>query len=357
MQHHDISASSLPRPFETQSAGNPPRVSSPPSNWKPTVPNGYDVTLFASGLDDPRNMILGLNGDILVAESSAGEVKILRGGQKITFARGLDYPYGLALRGNMLYIGEENAVARIPYPAGGNIERIVALSAGGGHITRNVAFSRDGSKMFVAIGSASNVSPEGPPRAAIMQYDTNGRGARVFASGLRNPVGLAWNPQSGALWTSVNERDGLGEDLVPDFITDVRDGAFYGWPYAYIGPNEEPRRAGERKDLVAKTIAPALLIQAHSAPLGLVFDAQGDAYVALHGSWNRAKRTGYKVIRVPFRNGKPAGGYDDFVIGWLTDENTRSVFGRPTGLLFLADGSLLISDDSNGMIWRVMKKK
>lgn len=356
LQHHEISASSLPRPFDTPSAGNPPRVTSPSSDWKPTVPNGYTVTLFATGFDDPRNMIAGVNGDILVAESSAGEVKIIRGGQKITFAKGLDYPYGLALRGNMLYIGEENAVARIPYPAGGKLERIVALP-GGGHATRNVAFSRDGSKMFVAIGSASNVSPEGPPRAAIMQYDSEGKNARVFASGLRNPVGLAWNPQTGALWTCVNERDGLGEDLVPDYVTDVRDGAFYGWPYAYIGPNEEPRRAGERKDLVAKTIAPTILIQSHSAPLGLAFDAHGDAYVALHGSWNRAKRSGYKVIRVPFRNGKPTGGYDDFAIGWLPNEDSRTVYGRPTGVLALADGSLLVSDDANGMIWRIAKTK
>ena len=207
--------------------------------------------------------------------------------------------------------------------------------------------------MFVAIGSASNVNPEAPPRAAIMQFNPDGSGMRTFAYGLRNPIGVAWNPQTGALWTAVNERDGLGEDLVPDFITDVHEGAFYGWPYAYIGQHPDPRRSGERPDLVAKSIAPALLIASHSAPIAIVFDVHGDAFVALHGSWNRARRTGYKVIRVPFRNGKPAGGYDDFAIGWMVDENSRSVYGRPAGLLFLADGSLLISDDGRGVIWRV----
>ena len=353
LQHHDISASSMPRPFATKSAANPPRVVAPPANWKPAVPPGYQINLFASGFDDPRNMILAPNGDVLVADSSAGEVKIVRGNQVLPFARGLDYPYGLALRGNMLYIGESNAIARIAYPSGGKIERIATLPASGGHLTRNVIFNRDGSKMFVAIGSASNVNPEAPPRAAIMQFNPDGSGMRTFAYGLRNPIGVAWNPQTGALWTAVIERDGLGEDLVPDFITDVHEGAFYGWPYAYIGQHPDPRRSGERPDLVAKSIAPALLIASHSAPIAIVFDAHGDAFVALHGSWNRARRTGYKVIRVPFRNGKPAGGYDDFAIGWMIDENSRSVYGRPAGLLFLADGSLLISDDGRGVIWRV----
>ena len=353
LQHHQIDPASLPRPFDTPSAGNPPGGTSSPSNWTPTVAPGYRIALFASGLDDPRNMIQAPNGDILVAESSNGDVKILRGQQRITLARGLDYPYGLALRGNTLYIGCENAVVTVPYPAGGAAKHIVSLP-GGGHTTRNVIFNRDGSKMFVSIGSESNVSREDPPRAAVMQYNADGSGARVFAYGLRNPVGLAWNPKTGALWTVVNERDGLGDDLVPDYATDLRDGGFYGWPYSYIGANEDPRRAGERRDLVAKAIVPSVLIASHSAPIGLTFDKDA-AYVALHGSWNRAKRTGYKVIRIPMRDGKSTGGYDDFVVGWLPNESGRSVYGRPAGVLALADGSLLVSDDANGVIWRVTK--
>jgi glucose/arabinose dehydrogenase len=223
-------------------------------------------------------------------------------------------------------------------------------------------FNNAGTKMYVSIGSRSNVSSGEPPeRAAIIELNPDGSGKRIFASGLRNPVGMAWEPVTGALWTAVNERDGLGDELVPDYATDVQPGAFYGWPYAYLGPHEDPRRVGERPDLVKKTILPSVLIQAHSAPLGIVFyqgkmfpaEYRGRAFVALHGSWNRAKRTGYKIISIPFRNGRPTGGYDDFVAGWMTDETSRTVWGRPVGLLVLGDGSLLISDDGAGKIWRV----
>lgn len=209
--------------------------------------------------------------------------------------------------------------------------------------------------MYVSVGSRSNVdSGEPPERAAIVEFNPDGSGKRIFASGLRNPVGMAWEPVTGALWTAVNERDGLGDDLVPDYVTEVRDGAFYGWPWCYLGKHEDPRRASEmRKDLVARAIVPSVLIQAHSAALGIAFyqgsmfpaEYRGSAFVALHGSWNRSKRTGYKIIRVPMRNGHPTGGYDDFVVGWMTDEQSRSVWGRPVDLLVLADGSLLISDD------------
>jgi len=214
----------------------------------------------------------------------------------------------------------------------------------------------------VSVGSGANVSSgEDPQRAAIMEFNSDGGAGRIFASGLRNPIGMAWEPSGGALWTVVNERDGLGDDLVPDYATEVRDGAFYGWPYAYLGPHEEPRRKGERPDLVKKTIPPSLLIQAHSAPIGIAFytgtmfpaQYRGAAFVGLHGSWNRTLRTGYKIISIPFKNGKPAGGYDDFVIGWAPDERGRRVWGRPACLLVLADGSLLITDDGAGKIWRV----
>jgi glucose/arabinose dehydrogenase len=363
LQHHEIRADQLPPPYATRSAGNPPRVASVPAGWKPTVPPGFQINVFASGLRDPRNMILAANGDVLVAQSSAGSIVILRGNQRFTLASGLAYPYGLAIRGDMLYIGDEDAVVRIPYRAGQTSSNVapakIASLPTGGHATRNVIFNRDGSKMYVSIGSASNVSPEEPPRAAVMEYNADGSGVRRFAWGLRNPIGLAWNPRTGALWTCVNERDGLGDELVPDYATDLRAGAFYGWPWLYIGDHVDPRRAGERRDLV-RAVVPSVLIQSHSAPIGMVFydgamfpaEFRGSAFVALHGSWNRSKRTGYKVIRI-----NPAGGYDDFAAGWMINENDRTVLGRPAGLLVLGDGSLLVSDDSNGIIWRVTYAK
>ncbi|HEV2883883.1 MAG TPA: PQQ-dependent sugar dehydrogenase, partial [Pyrinomonadaceae bacterium] len=233
------------------------------------------------------------------------------------------------------------------------------------HWTRNILFSADGRKMYVTVGSESNVSVERDEmRAAIVEYNPDGSGKRIIASGTRNPIGLAWNPATKKLWAVVQERDRMGDDLPPDYLTEIQDGGFYGWPYAYLGPNEDPRRKGERPDLVKKTITPDVLIQAHSAGLGLVFyegkmfpqEYQGDAFVALHGSWNRSKRTGYKIIRVRFRNGKLIGGYDDFLTGWMLDENSREVWGRPVGLLVLPDGSMLITDDGANKVWRVTYK-
>jgi glucose/arabinose dehydrogenase len=372
LQHHEIRADRLPPPFASKSAGNPPNVGTPPAEARLHLPPGFHIGVFASGFDDPRTMILAPNGDVIVAEPGGGKITILRDAnhdgvaeQRSTFASGLDAPFGLALHGGFLYVGNENAVVRYTYRPGqivaaGRPQTITSLP-GGGHSTRGLLVSRDGTKLFVSVGSASNVSAEEPPRAAILVMNPDGSGRRTFASGLRNPIGMALEPSSGALWTVVNERDGLGDDLVPDYATEVRDGAFYGWPYAYIGPHEEPRRRGERPDLVAKTIVPSLLIQAHSAPIGMAFytgsmfpaEYRGNAFVALHGSWNRSRRTGYKIIRIPFKNGRPAGGYDDFVAGWMLEETSRRVWGRPACLLVLADGSLLISDDGAGKIWRV----
>jgi glucose/arabinose dehydrogenase len=217
------------------------------------------------------------------------------------------------------------------------------------------------------VGSRSNVDDETrePMRAAISELDADGGNKRIYGSGLRNPIGLAWNPANGTLWTAVNERDGLGDDLVPDYITEVKPGAFYGWPFSYIGRNEEPRQKGKRPDLVKKAIVPSLLLASHSAPITLTFYEgtmfperyRAGAFVALHGSWNRSSRTGYKVVHVPFRNGQPAGGYDDFVIGWAPDPALKTVWGRPAGLLVLPDGSLLVSDDGAGVIWRVTYQK
>jgi len=365
LAHHEIRADQLPPPYATASAANSPWTGRRPANAQLHLPAGFHIAVFATGIEDPRNMIVAPNGDVIVAQSGANQISILRNGKRFTFTTSIPNPFGLAIHGEWLYVGAEEGIYRVPYRAGdtsarGAAQKLAPLP-GGGHSTRNIAFSADGTRLFVSIGSSSNVSREGPPRAAIMEYDANGRNPQVFASGLRNPVGLAWNPTTHALWTAVNERDGLGDDLVPDYVTDVRAKAFYGWPYSYLGAHEEPRRKGERPDLVASAILPSVLIQAHSAPLGIVFyngtmfppEYRGSAFVALHGSWNRSRRTGYGVIRVPFRDGKPTGGYDDFVTGWLTDPSGGSVWGRPVGLLVLPDGSLLVSDDGANVIWRV----
>jgi glucose/arabinose dehydrogenase len=373
LQHHEVRIETLPAPYASPSAGNPPHVAKAPANAALHVPPGFRVSLFADGLDDPRTMLLAPNGDVFVAEPGAGRITVLRDGNhdgvaegRFTFVKGLDEPFGLAWHGGTLYVGNVNSIVRFPYTAGdtsarGPAQKLANLPDGG-HSTRGVIFNRAGTKMYVSIGSASNVSAgEDPRRAAIVEYNPDGSKPRLFASGLRNPVGMAWEPTTGALWTAVNERDGLGDDLVPDYVTDVKDGAFYGWPFAYLGPHPEPRLRGERSDLVAKTIAPAVPVQAHSATLGIAFyegamfpsDYRGDLFVACHGSWNRKQRTGYKIIRIPMKNGHARGGYDDFLTGWSPDENSREVWGRPVGLLVLGDGSLLISDDGAGRIWRV----
>jgi glucose/arabinose dehydrogenase len=373
LQHHSISFDRLPPPYATPSAGNPPSVTAAPAGAQLHLPPGFSISVYASNLDDPRNMLLAPNGDVLVAEPGAGKITILRDANhdgaaelRYTFAGEMNEPFGLAFHGQWLYVGNQDAVVRVPYKPGQTRatappQRLTSLPPGG-HSTRGVIFNRDGTRMYVSVGSQSNVNTgEDPERAAILEMNPDGSGKHVFASGLRNPVGMAWEPVTGALWTAVNERDGLGDDLVPDYVTDVRAGAFYGWPYAYLGPHEEPRHRGERPDLVARTIPPALLLQAHSAALGIVFyngrmfpeEYRGNALVALHGSWNRRLRTGYEVIRIPFRKGLPTGGYDDFVTGWMTDPAGRNVWGRPVGLLVLGDGSLLVSDDGGAKIWRV----
>jgi glucose/arabinose dehydrogenase len=377
LKHHEIRIDQLPKPYATPSAGNPPSVSAPPANATLHAPPGFHIGLFADKLGDPRAMLLAPNGDVILSEPGEGKITILRDAnhdgvaeQRFTFASGLDSPYGLAFHGNSLYVGNENGVVRFPYAAGQTAANAKAAPIAplppGGHSTRGVLFNKAGTKMYVSIGSQSNVSSGEPPeRAAIVEFNPDGSGKRIFAAGLRNPVGMAWEPATGALWTVVNERDGLGDELVPDYATAIQPGAFYGWPYAYLGPHEDPRRAGERPDLVKKTIPPSVPIQSHSAPLGIVFyqgtmfppQYRGRAFVALHGSWNRANRTGYKVISIPMRNGQPAGGYDDFVAGWMPSESQRAVWGRPVGLLVLGDGSLLISDDGGGKIWRVTFKK
>jgi len=363
LQHHEIRIEQLPKPYQTPSAGNPPDIASRPAKAPLILPPGFKIAPWAADFENPRNMILAPNGDVLVADTAAGKIIGFRGAnpsQRYEVASGLDEPFGLGYRGGKLYVGCANAVLRMDGP--GRFAKLFDLP-GGGHSTRNIIFNREGTKMYVAVGSRSNVSDETdePLRAAITEFNPDGPGQRTFGSGLRNPVGLAWNPANGTLWTAVNERDGLGDDLVPDYITEVKPGGFYGWPFSYLGQHEDPRRRGERPRLVQSAIVPSLLIQAHSAALGLTFyegtmfpaKYRGGAFVALHGSWNRSRRTGYSVVHVPFRNGQPTGGYDDFVIGWAPNPASREVWGRPVGLLVLRDGSLLVADDGGNVIWRV----
>jgi glucose/arabinose dehydrogenase len=374
-----ITAADLPSPRETQSSANVPRLVRRPENAWPQAPAGFTVQLYASGFNMPRKMITAPNGDVFLAESNAGKVRVLRGlkpdgasAQIETFASNLNRPFGLAFYPNganpqYLYVGNTDSVVRFSYRNGdlqarGMPEKIVPeIPAGGGHWTRDVVFLPDGSKMLVAVGSASNAA-DGPAenrRAKILEFTPDGKNERVYASGIRNPVGLAVNPQTGEVWTSVNERDGLGDDLVPDYVTHVTPGGFYGWPWYYIGQHPDPTMGGRGADMRDKVLVPDVLLQAHSASLGMTFytgtqfpaEYRGDAFAGEHGSWNRARRTGYKVIRVPAPGGKPTGEYEDFVTGFVT--LTGDVWGRPVGVVTASDGALLISDDGSNSIWRV----
>lgn len=388
----------LPPPFETPWFRKPTRSVPMPDNHRLTVPPGFTVNVFADGLQMPRFMALAPNGDVFVSEPArnAARITILRDADKDgsaetreTFASGLNRPFGLAFWKDYLYVGNNDSVVRFRYRPGqiaaeGNPESIAALppsdaaldrdtaarlkidisqTRGYNHWTRNVIFNPAGTKLYVTVGSATNATPETDERrAAISEYNPDGSGHRVFASGLRNPVGLAYFPGTNALWTAVNERDHLGDDLVPDYITSVRDGGFYGWPYSYIGGNVDPTVTPGRPDLVAKAIAPDVLLPSHSAALGLIFytgarfpaEYRNNAFVALHGSINRSKLSGYGVVRVPFRSGRPSGPPEPFLSGFIArDDEEKQVWGRPVGLLQLPDGSILVSDDGGNRIWRI----
>jgi glucose/arabinose dehydrogenase len=380
LKHYDIKVSDLPPPEVQQGPRNSSKIIPRPEGAELSMPAGFSVTEYALDLKKPRWMQLAPNGDVFVAESEAGQISILRDAnhdgkvdERFVFATGLSRPFGMAFWKDYFYVGNTDAVVRFKYKAGqtkadGAPEKIADLPMNGyrEHWTRNLIFSSDGKKLFVTVGSKTNVDAgEEPMRAAISEYNPDGSGHRIYATGLRNPLGLAWNPTTKKLWVAVQERDLIGNDLVPDYVTAVKEGAFYGWPYSYIGPHEDPRRKGEQPELVKKAMVPDVLIQAHSALLGLVFyegkmfptEYQGDAFVALHGSWNRDKRTGYKIIRIRFKNGQPVGGYDDFITGWMLGEDNPNVWGRPVGLLTLRDGSMLITDDGANKIWRVTYAK
>ncbi|WP_242346921.1 PQQ-dependent sugar dehydrogenase [Anaeromyxobacter terrae] len=404
---HRVTVDGLPRPNATPSASRSPRVVRAPRDARLRVPPGFVVERFAEGLENPRLLRVAPNGDVFVAETGAGRLRALRAREGAArpervevYATGLDGPFGMAFHPpgpepRWLYVATENAVVRFPYRSGdlearGEPETVVPRLADttGGHTTRDVAFSPDGKRMFVSVGSESNVAEDLPRkapdairaweaehglgaawgdeawRADVLAFDEAGTSRRPFANGLRNCVGLAVHPRTGDLWCTVNERDGLGDDLVPDYVTRVREGAFYGWPWLYLGAHEDPRHRGARPDLAEKVTIPDVLLQAHSAALGLAFyDARpgaaarfpeawtGDAFVALHGSWNRSERTGYKVVRVPLRDGVPTGEYEDFLTGFVVDD--ARVWGRPVGVAVARDGALLVSEDGNGTIWRI----
>jgi glucose/arabinose dehydrogenase len=382
-----ITVQDLPPPGSNALAINRPHVIDRPPDERPKAPSGFNVQLYASGFRDPRFLVTAPNGDIFVAESRANQIKVLRDNNadgkpdltELFVEHDLNKPFGIAFYppGNdpqFLYVANTDGVIRFPYRNGdlkarGPAQRLAAhlspgaLLRGGGHWTRDIVFSPDGKKMYISIGSRSNVSDSAAEenRARIFEFNPDGSGQRVFAWGIRNAVGIAFRPGTNELWMSTNERDEIGEDLPPDYISSVRPGGFYGWPWFYIGNHPDPHHKGKHPELADKVIVPDVLVQAHSASLNLSFytgdqfpsEYRGDIFAAFHGSWNRVKRTGYKVVHVPLdhSNGKARGEYEDFVTGFVTPEG--KVWGRPVGITVAKDGSLLVSEDGNGTIWRV----
>ena len=392
----------LPEPFATASVRNNSKTIGWSGGKTPVAPSGFTVTKFADSLDNPRWMYVAPNGDIFVSEAntvsdgfkktgiesnsrntSKNCVLLLRDANqdgvpeiKQIFLSGLNRPFGMLILGNKFYVANTDGLWMYPYQTGqtemtAQGTKILDLPAGGynNHWTRNLLASRDGKKIYVTVGSGSNVAEHGieneKRRADILEINPDGSGERIYAGGLRNPIGLAWAPGTNILWTAVNERDELGDELVPDYTTSVKENGFYGWPYAYFGTHEDPRRKGERPDLVSKTIVPDVSLGSHTASLGIAFNEKnyfnsnynGGLFIAQHGSWNRSELTGYKVVFVPFKNGKPTGPMQDFLTGFIADNATSKVYGRPVGVVFLTDGSLLVTDDAGNTIWRVTYKK
>lgn len=366
----------LPDPMPGSGTFNAPDVVSRSEEDRLQVPPGFRAMLFAEGLSHPRYLVVAPNGDVFLSESREGRITVLRdtdgdGAADLiqTFASGYQRPHGLAFHDDALYVADVQAVWRVPYEAGAlegrgrtPVTPRGALGSGSGHWTRNIVFSRDGQFLYVAIGSRSNVREEAEPRATVQRFNADGSGQVTFAGGLRNPVGIAFYPGTDDLYVVVNERDGYGDDLVPDYLTRVEQDDFFGWPYAYLGPHPDPQHGASRLDLVEITRAPDLLFAAHSAPIGLVFydgdqfpaPYRGGAFVSHRGSWNSSQPTGYRVVFVPFDRGRPAGTYEVFASGFRRGgEAQAEVWGRPAGLALLADGSLLIADDTGGTIWRV----
>lgn len=389
-----------PVPPVTDAKPNPGNVVARPDNAMPKVPAGFTVELFADDVPNARMMVYAPNGDLFVSEPTQNAVAILRSStknglpdQRFTFDRGaapqrgrggpgrgappaasngeMTQPFGLAFNGGYLYVGNTNSLVRYKYTSGdtkasGPAEKLADLAGFGNHSTRSVLFSRDGKKLYVSVGSSNNIDEQGTGnerRAMIQEYNPDGTGFRVFASGLRNPVGLALQPGTNTIWTAVNERDNLGDDTPPEYATSVKDGGFYGWPYSYIGGHVDSRVPQKEPDLVKRAIVPDVLIPAHSAPLGVAFYTgtqfpqrfRNGLFVALHGSWNRSTTNGAKVAFIPFQNGKP-GAVEDFLTGFVTDAQKNDKWGRPVGVTVTPDGSLLVSDDGGNRIWRIRYK-
>jgi glucose/arabinose dehydrogenase len=409
---HRVEATDLQAPLATPSAADFPRIVEKPANAQAKLPAGFKIAVFTRDVSKPRVMRLAPNGDIFLSETGAGRIKVLKpsaDGASVasasTFAEGLTQPFGLQFypagdKPEWLYVAENNRVVRYKYNVGdtkasGQPEVVVAElapSGTGGHYTRDLAFSLDGKRMFVSVGSGSNVAEDMPKkspdevkaweaehglgaawgketnRADVLVFDVgSSRAGKPFATGIRNCVALAVEPGTGDLWCTTNERDALGDNLVPDYSTRVKEGAFYGWPWYYLGDHEDPRHAGERPDLKGKITVPDVLYQAHSAAVGFTFytaksgssafpaEYVGDAFAVFHGSWNRSSRTGHKVVRVPMKNGKPTGEYVDFLVGFITDDGKP--WARPSQIVEAKDGSLLLGDDDGSLIYRISYSK
>ncbi|WP_245915849.1 PQQ-dependent sugar dehydrogenase [Merismopedia glauca] len=379
-----ISRADLPPPYKTDSASHSPQIIPIPEKPVLQVPPGFKVNVFAENLESPRWLALTPTGDVLVTETRSNRIRLLKdtnkdgvADRKSTFAsskNGLNIPFGMTFTKDSFFVGNTDAVLRFPYTKGqpqlsGSGNKITDLTPGGynQHWTRNVVASPDGEKLYVSIGSRSNADEEELPRASVQVMNLDGSKRQTFAYGLRNPVGLAFHPQSQELYATVNERDGLGDDLVPDYLTRIRSGEFYGWPYAYLAPNLlDPRHVrdnkSQRPELVAQTRTPDVLFQSHSAALGVKFydgktfpaKYRQGAFVAFRGSWNRNQGTGYKIVFVPFNtDSRPKGYYEDFLTGFLTDAAVPTTWGRPVGLLVLPDGSLLLTEEANHRIYRI----
>jgi glucose/arabinose dehydrogenase len=367
----------LPAPFETKSAGNGPGKEAPPEGFMPTVPAGFRISVFASGFKTPRLLTVAPNGDIFLAETGANQVVILRdpkstgmAQEREVFAAGLKRPFGIAFHDDYVYIGSSNHVSRFHYDAKtskrtGEEEKLFDVPDGG-HNTRNLAFTPDGKHLLIAVGSEGNIETDDPPvRAAVSIADPDGKNLRQFATGLRNPVGLAIEPKTGAVWTCVNERDELGDNLPADYFTSLKDGGFYGWPYSYLGSNVDPRVKPQKSELVARAIIPDVLLGSHVAPLQFAFytgkqfpqSYWGGAFLAEHGSWNRATRVGYQVAFIGFKSGQAEVDPVPFMTGLVPDPNSKNVNGRPVGVAVAPDGSLLVSDDGANVIYRISVAK
>jgi glucose/arabinose dehydrogenase len=387
-----LTVADLPEPAPDQSVDNGPTVVPRPANAWPIAPKGFKVELYTTGLDNPRLIRFAPNGDLFLAESSSGKIRVFRGvdskgnpQETSVFATDLHQPFGIAFypsgpNPQWVYIGDTDAIVRFPYhngdlKASGPAQQIAELPGGGrlrggGHWTRDLVFSQDGSKLFASVGSHSNVDdsdthPEEFHRADVLEFTPEGKFIKIYAWGLRNCVGETINPTTGELWCSTNERDALGNNLVPDYVTHVQEGGFYGWPWWYMGVgggHQDPRHVGKHPELKGKVITPDILVNPHFASLEMTFyegsqfpaEYHGDGFAAEHGSWNRAQRSGYEVIRLPMRDGHATGEYEDFLTGFTVGNGDGDVWGRPVGVAVANDGSLFVTDDGSHSIWHVI---